>query len=117
MQKQKNNSAVIGLGLVATVAAVAGAYFLYGSKSAIKNRKSVKSWTLKAKGEILEQLENMAEVNEEIYHTVIKEVSEKYQVIKEISEKDIAEFTKELRDHWKSIEKEIKNYQKKSGKK
>ena len=70
---------------MATVAAaIAGTYFLYGSKNATKNRKKIKSWTLKAKGEILEQLESLSEVNEKIYHKIVDEVSDKYQALKNI---------------------------------
>jgi hypothetical protein len=51
--------AEIGAGIAAGVAAAAlGAYFLYGSKDAKKNRAKVKGWMLKARGEVLEQLEN-----------------------------------------------------------
>jgi len=108
----KNNSIVkgvaMGAGIATAVAVTAGAYFLYGSKNANKNRKKVKSWTLKAKGEILEKLENISEVNEEIYQKIVEGVSKKYQALKNINEKDIAEFVKELKGHWKNIAKELK---------
>jgi hypothetical protein len=94
--------------VAAAVAAIAGAYFLYGSKNAPKNRKKVKAWSLKAKGEVLEKLEKLSDVNEQIYHKIVDEVSEKYQKMKNIDQKDIAEFIKELKSHWKKIEKEIK---------
>ena len=41
----------IGFGLTAAAVTAAGAFFLYGSKEAAKNRKKVKGWMLKAKGE------------------------------------------------------------------
>lgn len=119
MQK-KNNLAkdVLATGaLAALVAAAAGAYFLYGSKDAKKNRKKVMSWTLKAKGEILEKLENLEEVSEPVYHKIVKEVSDKYQTLKKIDKKDIIEFVTELKKHWKSIEKEVKAFHKKNKKK
>lgn len=111
--KKKSNLAkdmLIGTGLAAVVAAAAGVYFLYGSKGAAKNRKKVKGWMLKAKGEVLEKLENLKEVNEEIYHKVIKQVSDKYQAAKSIDKKDVQEFVRELKSHWKSIAKEIKAF-------
>ena len=97
--------AAAGAGIVA---AVAGTYFLYGSKNAGKNRKKVRSWMLKARGEILEQLENLSEVNENAYHKIVKEVSDKYRALKNIDKKDIAEFADELKSHWKNIAEEIK---------
>lgn len=107
----KNNSIVkniaVGAGIVALAAAAAGTYFMYGSKDAKKNRKKVKSWTLKARGEILEQLENASEVSEEIYQKIVDEVSGKYQELKNIDKKDVADFVKEVKGHWKNIAKEI----------
>ena len=48
-----NQKIAAGVGLTAAAVAAAGAYFLYGSKDADKNRKTVKSWGLKAKAEVL----------------------------------------------------------------
>jgi hypothetical protein len=100
-------SIAVGAGIVTVAAAIAGTYFLYGSKNASKNRKKVKAWTLKAKGEILEQLENLSEVSEEVYHKIVEEVSDKYQELKDIDKGDVAEFKKELKGHWKNIAKEL----------
>lgn len=103
-----NNNFVKGVAVGAGMAAVvAGTYFLYGSKQSIKNRQKVKSWMLKAKGEILEQFENLSEVSEETYNKIVKEVSDKYQALMNIDKKDIAEFTDELKSYWKNIAKKI----------
>ncbi len=104
----------VGAGVAAVVATVAGAYFLYGSKDAKKHRKMVRSWSLKAKGEILEQLENLSEVNEEVYHKIVKEVTDKYQSLKNVDKADVMAFVDELKKHWKGIEKEVKAFHKKS---
>ncbi|MCX6719581.1 MAG: hypothetical protein NTV36_00500 [Candidatus Staskawiczbacteria bacterium] len=105
-----------GAGLVALVAAAAGMYFLYGSKDSVKNRKKVKSWMLQAKGEVLEQLENLSEVNEDVYKKIVKEVSDKYQALKSIDQEDVMEFMDELKGHWKNIAKELSKKPKKSKK-
>lgn len=96
-----------GAGIVALVAAAAGAYFLYGSKGAGKRRKQVKGWALKAKGEILEKLESLSEVSEEIYHRVVKEVADRYQDLKNIEPTELQEFRSELQSNWGKIKKEI----------
>lgn len=115
MEKKHNlaKDVMVGAGIAAVVAAAAGTYFLYGSKNAAKNRKVVKGWALKAKGEVLEKLENLAEVNEEIYHKVVNDVSNKYQALKSIDKKDVMNFADELKKHWKGIEKEVKAFHKK----
>ena len=106
----------MGAGLAAMAAAAAGAYFLYGAPDSSKNRKKVKAWTLKAKGEVLERLEKMKDVNEQVYHKAIDEVSKKYEALKSIDKKDVQEFVKELKKHWKGISKEIKAFHKKHSK-
>lgn len=115
--QKKNNlgkEVLIGAGLVAVAAAAAGAYFLYGSKNAKQNRKQVKAWTLKAKGEVLEKLEKLKDINEDVYQKVVNEVSNKYQQLKTIDKNDVVEFAKELKSHWKSISKEIAAFHKKN---
>ena len=102
---KKSNAVEVGIGLGAAAVAAAGAYFLYGSKSAAKNRKVVKSWALKAKAEVLEKLEDAQEMTQAEYDQLIKSVSGAYTGAKNASKKDIMEFSKEMKDHWKSIEK------------
>ncbi|MCR4322562.1 MAG: hypothetical protein NUV61_00540 [Candidatus Azambacteria bacterium] len=105
--KSSVSSAAVGAGVAAVAAAIAGTYFLYGSKNAQKHRKQVKAWSLKAKGEVLEQLEKLPEVNEKAYHAVVKEVASQYKTLKQLNPKDVVEFVGELRGHWKDIAKEV----------
>ncbi len=102
---KKSNAVGVGIGLGTAAVAAAGAFFLYGSKSAAKNRKQVKSWALKAKAEVLEKLEDASEMTQTEYDQLIKSVSGAYTGAKNASKKDIMEFSKEMKDHWKSIEK------------
>ncbi|MFT7644790.1 MAG: hypothetical protein ACI9BF_000448 [Candidatus Paceibacteria bacterium] len=95
----------IGVGLTTAAVAAAGSYFLYGSKTAAKNRKVVKSWMLKAKAEILEKLEDAKEMTQEDYDKVINVVAGAYSELKTASRADIKTFKEEMKDHWKAIEK------------
>ena len=97
----------MGAATVTMASAIAGTYFLCVSKNALNNRKKLKTWTLKAKNVILEQLENLSEVSEEAYHKIIKEVPDKYQELKNTDKNDMTELKKELKSSWKNIEKEI----------
>lgn len=114
-QKSGNSMGVALLGGLAAAAA-AGAYFVYGNKDAqnkIKRVKgqvtsTVKGWALKAKAEALEKIEKLKQVDESAYHTVIDTVMKKYTNIKNIDTKDVEAVAKELRSHWKNIQKEIK---------
>ena len=100
-----SNVVGVGVGLGAAAVAAAGAYFLYGSASAAKNRKAVKSWALMAKGEVLEKLEDAQDMTQKEYEALIKSVAGAYSGAKNASKKDIIEFSKEMKDHWKAIEK------------
>ncbi len=101
------NGATIGIA-VATIAAAAGAFFLYGSKDAKKNRKTVRGWVLKAKGEVLEKLETLkGEMNEENYNKIVDTVMKKYGSLKDTSISDVEEVVKELKGHWGNIKKHM----------
>jgi flagellar basal body-associated protein FliL len=94
-----------GIGLTAAAVAAAGAYFLYGSKSAAKNRKAVKSWMLKAKAEILEKLEDAKEITKEEYDMLVDQVVGAYTTVQSASKKDLKELRDEMKSHWQGITK------------
>jgi polyhydroxyalkanoate synthesis regulator phasin len=97
----------IGAGILGLAAAgIAGAYFLYG-KDGAKNRKKIKAWTLKAKGEILEKLEKAKETSEAHYHDIVDTVVAKYGKAKDITPEDVQAFAKDLKKHWKSIQRDL----------
>ncbi len=101
-----NKQAVgIGVGITAAAVAAAGAFFLYGSKYAAKNRKAVKSWTLKAKAEVLEKIEQAKDMSREEYEQLIDTVSGAYKDVKNASKVDLSTFKKEMKEHWSNIAK------------
>lgn len=95
----------LGVGLTAAIAAAAGSYFLYGSKNAAKNRQTVKSWSLKAKADVLEALEHAKEMSKEDYDQLISTVAGAYAGAQNVTKKELGEFTKEMKEHWATIEK------------
>lgn len=100
-----NQTVGIGIGITAAAVAAAGAFFLYGSKNAARNRKTVKSWTLKAKAEVLEKIEQAKNMTKEEYDQLIDTVSNLYQNAKNTSKVDLSTFKKEMKDHWQQIAK------------
>ncbi|MCB9818615.1 hypothetical protein H6788_00295 [Candidatus Nomurabacteria bacterium] len=97
----------VGIGVALTTAAVAaaGAYFLYGSPNAAKNRKKVKGWMLKAKGEALEAMEKAGEMTADEYQALISGIAAGYSKVQGTSKNEIAEFKKEMMDYWHKIAK------------
>ncbi len=121
-QSKKSNSLSggekVGIGVALTTAAVAaaGAYFLYGSPNAAKNRKTVKSWALKAKGEVLEVLEKAGNLTAEEYQAAVEKVLAGYSQLNTISKTELGNFRKEMMEHWEKIAKDA-NKGKKAAKK
>lgn len=102
----------VGIGLsVAAVSALAGAYFTY-KKAGPKTQRKMRGWVLKMRGEVLEQLEGLKEINEKAYNTVVDEVGKRYLQMQNIDSKDVNEAVGELRGHWKKIVRDLHKKQK-----
>jgi len=99
----------VGAGIIA---AMAGAYFMYGAKDAVKNRKKVKGWVLKAKGEVVEKLEKVQHATQEQYETTVDTVLNKYQAVKNIDLEEVDSLRKDLKKHWKGFQAELKKLKK-----
>lgn len=95
----------LGMGLTAAAVAAAGAYFLYGAKDAGTNRKKVKGWMLKAKGEVLEALEKANKITEAEYKALVNTASAVYGVAQRASRGEINDFKSEMEGHWKKLQK------------
>ena len=95
----------IGFGLTAAAVSAASAYFLYGSKKASQNRKKVKGWVLKAKGEVLEALEKAEEITAEEYGALVDAASSAYSTVKNASASELKSFKKEMGEHWQNLQK------------
>ncbi len=93
----------LGVGLTAAAAAAAGAYFLYGSKDAKKNRKQVKSWALKAKAEVLERLEQVESITEREFDELVAAAAATYSSAKSVTKKDVKEFQSEMAENWQDL--------------
>lgn len=107
MATNKGNAVKKGLAVVAGIGAVVGAYFLYGTDAGKKKRKEIKGWMLKAKGEVLEKIEDVKDLSEEKYKSTVATVMNKYSSFKDKYGDDVALLTKELLDHWNNIKKHV----------
>ena len=96
----------MGAGLALAGAAATAAYFLHG-KQGLKTRKMVRSWMLKARGEILEEIENLKDFNKKTYHNILQTVAEKYKTLPHVDAKELAQMMRELKSHWGEIEKHL----------
>ncbi len=99
------NVGVAAASAAALIVAAAGAYFLYGTKQGAKTRKQIKGWSLKARGEVLEQLEGLTEVSEQAYGEIVKKTVAQYQKAKKLDAADVADFVSEMAGYWKQMGK------------
>lgn len=105
-QVPKNKRLLAGAGLAAA-ALVAGAYFLYGRKDSPARRQKIKGWVLKMKGEVLEQIEHLKEINETVYNQIVDTVATQYARVKDIDAEEVAKVVSELKQHWGDIRRQL----------
>ena len=88
----------------AAAAAAAGAYWLYGSKHAAQNRRTVKSWMLKARAEVMEAVEGLQNIDKSKYFEIVNEVVSRYAA--HASSAEIRQVISDLTDSWSYISKQ-----------
>ena len=107
IKKQGAGSAVgIGVGIAALAAAAAGAYYFYGPDGT-KNRKKLSSWSVKARGEVMEKMEKMKDLTEPAYQAAVTMVMDKYRKVKSLNPAEIDALAKELTGQWKRIKSHL----------
>ncbi|OGM92517.1 hypothetical protein A2755_00270 [Candidatus Wolfebacteria bacterium RIFCSPHIGHO2_01_FULL_48_22] len=112
-KKLKSTKTHKGLELAATgvlLAAAAGYYFLYGSKQAKQNRAKIKDWALKAKADVLEQVQKAKVVGEKEFNGILQQVTKKYKKIKQVDPKELNALMQDLKHHWEGIQRDVKKH-------
>lgn len=106
---------VIGIG-AGIAALTAAAYVLFGPEGK-KNRKAIRSWSVKMKGEIIEKFENAKELTEPVYHQIVDSVQAKYAKLKNVDQAELAETIAQIKKHWNLMKKEAQGKKPKTAKK
>ena len=86
--------------------AALGTYFLYGERGE-KNRKLIAGWVLKMKGEVMEKVEEIKEINEVEYNKIVDEVSARYAKLGKVSAAELKHLNEDLKNAWKHMSKEL----------
>lgn len=103
----KTKDKMIGAGIGLAALAAAGTYFLYGKRGA-KNRETIAGWALQLKGQVLEKMENLKEVNQQKYNELIEETVERFGRVKNVSAAELKLITADLKSAWSHIDKQLK---------
>ncbi|HEU0085992.1 MAG TPA: hypothetical protein VFQ59_03495 [Candidatus Paceibacterota bacterium] len=115
MATKKSNNVGTVAAISAGVAAVAAAgYFLFGPDGK-KNRKNIKGWSLRMKGEVLEKIEQAKELTEPMYNTIVDKVASKY--LSDDNKREVEALVSDLKKHWNNISKAAQKTAKKATKK
>ena len=104
--KKKGFGVKEAIGIGAGIAALsAAAYVLFGPEGK-KNRKIIRGWSVKMKGEIIEKFENAKELTEPVYNQIIENVQAKYAKLKNVDQEELVKVIGEIKKHWKTIKRE-----------
>jgi len=88
----------------ATAAAAAGAYWLYGSEHAKKNRKTARSWMLKARAEIMDAIEKIEDIDKTKFLAIAESVAREFGSKAGATSDEVAQLTKELKSVWTHVQ-------------
>jgi len=97
---------IIGAGIGVAAVAALGTYFLYGERGE-KNRQMIAGWILKMKGEIMDKVEEVKELNETEYYKIVDEVSARYAKLGKVGADELKHLTADVKGAWKHLSKEL----------
>ncbi|MCX5793695.1 MAG: hypothetical protein NTY45_15975 [Elusimicrobia bacterium] len=95
----------VGVGLAAIAAL--GAYFLSG-KRGVQNREKIAGWMLKMKGEVLEKVEEIKQLNKAEYYKIVDEVSARHAKLGKVGAAELKNLTKDLKGAWEHMSRQLK---------
>ncbi|MFA6076961.1 MAG: hypothetical protein WC735_02705 [Candidatus Paceibacterota bacterium] len=97
----------IGAGVVAASVASAGAYYLFGPKAKVHQKKAG-ALLVKMKKEVASEVKKAKEVSVPLYHKAVDVISKNYAKQYKMHEKEIKSFADKLKDEWKDVNKIVK---------
>ena len=103
--KGMSKGEMVGAGVTAGALVLAG-YLMFGP-DAKKNRKVVRGWAVKMKGEIIEKLEEAKDISEPIYDKIVDSVVAKYSKAKSVDPKEFTAIVADIKKHWKVVTKSV----------
>ena len=103
----KTKDKLLGAGIGLAALAAAGTYFLYGKRGS-KNREAIEGWALQLKGEVLEKMEQLKDINQEAYNGLVDDVAARCGKAKNIGAADLKRITGDLKNAWAHIGEQLK---------
>ncbi len=104
-KKKEGVSAGKVVAIGAGVAAMAAASYYFFGPSGKQNRKDLKGWMIKMKGEIVDKMEDAQDVTEAVYHKIVDTVAAGYLKGGKAGAAEVGAFVDLLKKQWKAISK------------
>ena len=105
----KKSDKLIGAGILLGAIAAAGTYFLTGKRGE-KNREKIAAWTLKMKGEVLEKMKDLKEMNKENFEALVDEIAVRYARAERVGACEMKHLKTEVKSAWAHISKQLKKH-------
>ncbi len=99
----KGTTISVAAAAAAAIAAAAGAYWFYGAEDAGKHRKSVRSFMLKARADVLDAVEKMKDIDKSSYLAIVERVVAKYSSVAGVTTAEVAQMTRDLKAAWEHM--------------
>src|SRR5262245_30141297 len=89
----------------ATGAALAAAYYFYGSENDADNRKVAKQWAHKAEREIVQAARKMKDkaLTDRNVRALITEAAHRYRATKNLDPKEVRDFVAGMQERWRTV--------------
>lgn len=110
-KESKINKTAIVAGAAGIAAAAVGAYWFYGAKHGAMHRKTVASWMLKARADVMDAVEKLEDIDKETYLHIVDDVLQKYVGLNHTTS-DITAMAKEMKSAWSHIQAAAKSTKK-----
>jgi len=107
--------AEVGAGVLAAVAAAAGAgYYFYGAKDAKKHRTATQKWAKGLKNDVVREAKKLKDLDEAALAAIVDQAAKAYKGINEVTPADLRAAVSELKGNWESVKKEVRSTAKKA---
>jgi hypothetical protein len=101
--------AEVGAGLLAAVAAAAGAgYYFYGAKDAKQHRSATKKWAKGLKNDVVREAKKLKDLDEKAMAVIVDQAAKAYKGLDDVTPGDLRAAVSELKGNWESVKKELK---------
>lgn len=113
--KKRVNKGVPVVAVAAGLAAAAAAgYYFYGAKDAPEHRRKASVFARKLQKDVVREAKKLDTISEEALHAIVNQTVRAYRGAKGVDVAELAAVAKELKENWKTVQKEAKGVAKRA---